>query len=245
MSAPAAPVRIVVADDHQIVRSGFTGLLGTQPDFTVVGTAEDGAEAVRVCRQTCPDVVLMDVRMPGVDGIEATRQLIGAAGDGPAGDGPAGDGPAGDGPRIVILTTFDLDEYAFGALRLGASGFILKDVQPSEFVRAIRSVADGDAVIAPSVTRRLLNAFAHQIPDPQRADRADHPGLGQLTAREREILTELAGGYSNAEIAERLFVAEATVKTHLGRVLAKLGLRDRVQAVVYAYEAGLVERRTS
>jgi DNA-binding NarL/FixJ family response regulator len=144
----------------------------------------------------------------------------------------------------LILTTFDLDEYAFGALRLGASGFILKDVLPAEFVRAIRSVADGDAVIAPSVTRRLLDAFAHQIPDPQRAGGTAHPELDQLTAREREILTELAGGYSNAEIAGRLFVAEATVKTHLGRVLTKLGLRDRVQAVVYAYEVGLVGPRS-
>jgi DNA-binding NarL/FixJ family response regulator len=168
----------------------------------------------------------MDVQMPGMDGIEATRAIVAAE----------------PRSRVLILTTFDLDEYAFGALRLGASGFILKDVLPSEFVRAIRSVADGDAVIAPSVTRRLLDAFAHRIPDPHRADRA-RPGLDQLTAREREILTELAGGYSNAEIAERLFVAEATVKTHLGRVLTKLGLRDRVQAVVYAYEAGLVDRR--
>ncbi len=142
------------------------------------------------------------------------------------------------GSRVLILTTFDLDEYAFGALRHGASGFILKDVLPSEFVRA---VADGDAVIAPSVTRRILDAFAHQLPDPQRAVGACHPELGQLTAREREILTELAGGYSNAEIAQRLSLAEGTVKTHLGRVLTKLGLRDRVQAVVYAYEAGLVD----
>ena len=225
MSAPLQRVRIVVADDHQVVRAGFAGLLGTQPDFTVIGTASDGTEAVRTCRELRPDVVLMDVRMPGMDGIEATRAIIATE----------------PRSRILILTTFDLDEYAFGALRLGASGFILKDVLPSEFVRAIRSVADGDAVIAPSVTRRLLDAFAHQLP--QRPAEVTYPELSQLTAREREILIELAGGFSNAEIAQRLFVAEGTVKTHLGRVLTKLGLRDRVQAVVYAYEVGLVGRR--
>jgi DNA-binding NarL/FixJ family response regulator len=170
----------------------------------------------------------MDLRMPGMDGIEATRAIT----------------MTEPRSRILILTTFDLDEYAFNALRLGASGFILKDVVPAEFVRAVRSVADGDAVIAPSVTRRLLDVFAQKIPDPQGADDGSHPELDQLTTREREILVELAGGFSNAEIAERLFVAEATVKTHLGRVLAKLGLGDRVQAVVYAYQVGLVDRRS-
>jgi DNA-binding NarL/FixJ family response regulator len=201
-------------------------VLEEEPGIVVVGEACDGAAAIDLVGRRHPDVVVMDVRMPGMDGIEATRAIIAAE----------------PHSRVLILTTFDLDEYAFGALRLGASGFILKDVLLSELVRAIRSVADGDAVIAPSVTRRLLDAFAHQIPDPQRANRA-HPEVDQLTAREREILTELAGGFSNAEIAERLFVAEATVKTHLGRVLTKLGLRDRLQAVVYAYEAGLVGRR--
>jgi DNA-binding NarL/FixJ family response regulator len=202
-------------------------VLEEAPGIAVVGEASDGAAALDLARRRHPDVVVLDVRMPGMDGIEATRAILAAE----------------PRSRILILTTFDLDEYAFGALRLGASGFILKDVLPSEFVQAIRSVADGDAVIAPSVTRRLLDTFAHQLPDPQRTDRA-HPELGQLTAREREILTELAGGFSNAEIAGRLFVAEATVKTHLGRVLTKLGLRDRVQAVVYAYEAGLVDPRS-
>jgi DNA-binding NarL/FixJ family response regulator len=191
------------------------------------GEASDGAAALHLVSRCHPDVVVMDVRMPGMDGIEATRAIIAAE----------------PRSRVLILTTFDLDEYAFGALRLGASGFILKDVLPSEFVRAVRSVADGDAVIAPSVTRRLLDTFAHQIPDPHGPAETSHPELDQLTAREKEILTELAGGFSNVEIAERLFLAEATVKTHLGRVLAKLGLRDRVQAVVYAYETGLVSRR--
>ena len=220
-------ISVILVDDQPLLRKGFRMVLEEEPGIVVVGEASDGAAAVDIVGRRHPDVVVMDIRMPGMDGIEATRAILGTE----------------PRARVLILTTFDLDEYAFGALRLGASGFILKDVPPSEFVRAIRSVANGDAVIAPSVTRRLLDAFADQIPDPQRADGAAHPGLDQLTAREREILTELAGGFSNAEIAERLFVAEATVKTHLGRVLTKLGLRDRVQAVVYAYEAGLVGRR--
>jgi DNA-binding NarL/FixJ family response regulator len=217
------PISVILVDDQPLLRKGFRMVLEEEPGITVVGEASDGAAALDLVTRRHPDVVVMDVRMPVMDGIEATRAILAVQ----------------PRSRILILTTFDLDEYAFGALRLGASGFILKDVLPSEFVRAIRSVADGDAVIAPSVTRRLLNAFAHQLPNLQRADQA-HPELGQLTAREREILIELASGFSNAEIAERLFVAEATVKTHLGRVLTKLGLRDRVQAVVYAYEAGLV-----
>jgi DNA-binding NarL/FixJ family response regulator len=224
--AGSDPISVILVDDQPLLRKGFRMLLEEEPGIVVVGEASDGAAALDLVSRRHPDVVVMDVRMPGLDGIEATRAIIATE----------------PRSRILILTTFDLDEYAFGALRLGASGFILKDVLPSEFVRAIRAIADGDAVIAPSVTRRLLDAFAYQLPDPQRAERA-RPGLDQLTAREREILTELAGGYSNAEIAERLFVAEATVKTHLGRVLTKLGLRDRVQAVVYAYEAGLVDRR--
>jgi DNA-binding NarL/FixJ family response regulator len=228
---PAAGVRAVISvilvDDQPLLRKGFRMVLEEEDGIVVTGEASDGAAGLELARRCHPDVVVMDIRMPGMDGIEATREILAAE----------------PGSRVLILTTFDLDEYAFGALRLGASGFILKDVLPSEFVRAVRSVADGDAVIAPSVTRRLLDVFAHHIPDPQRPGPAAHPELDQLTAREREILAELAGGFSNAEIAERLFVAEATVKTHLGRVLTKLGLRDRVQAVVYAYEAGLVDRR--
>ena len=224
----ADPISVILVDDQPLLRKGFRMVLEEEAGIVVVGEASDGAAAVALVARRRPDVVVMDVRMPGMDGIEATQAILAAE----------------PRSRVLILTTFDLDEYAFGALRLGASGFILKDVLPSEFVRALRSVADGDAVIAPSVTRRLLNEFAHQFPDPQRAGQA-HPELDQLTAREREILIELAGGFSNAEIAERLFVTEATVKTHLGRVLTKLGLRDRVQAVVYAYEAGLVNRRSS
>ena len=215
-------ISVILVDDQPLLRKGFRMVLEEEEGIDVVGEASDGAAGFDLVRLRHPNVVVMDIRMPGMDGIEATRAIMETE------------------PRshVLILTTFDLDEYAFGALRLGASGFILKDILPSEFVRAIRSVADGDAVIAPSVTRRLLDSFAHKIPNPQRASR---PELDQLTAREREILIELAGGYSNAEIAERLFVAEATVKTHLGRVLVKLGLRDRVQAVVYAYEVGLVD----
>jgi DNA-binding NarL/FixJ family response regulator len=229
VNAPQAgddPIAVILVDDQPLLRKGFRMVLEEEEGIDVVGEASDGAAALDLARRRHPDVVVMDVRMPGMDGIEATRAILSAE----------------PRTRILILTTFDLDEYAFGSLRLGASGFILKDILPSEFVRAIRSVAGGDAVIAPSVTRRLLDTFAHQIPDPQRPE-ASHPELSQLTAREREILTELAGGFSNAEIAQRLFVAEATVKTHLGRILTKLGLRDRVQAVVYAYEAGLAGRR--
>jgi DNA-binding NarL/FixJ family response regulator len=221
------PISVILVDDQPLIRKGFRMVLEEQAGIVVVGEAADGAGALDLVGRCRPDVVVMDVRMPGMDGIEATRAIIAAE----------------PHSRILILTTFDLDEYAFGALRLGASGFILKDVLPSELVRAIRAVADGDAVIAPSATRRLLDAFGQQLPDRQSAGAAAHPELDQLTAREREILIELAGGLSNAEIAGRLFVTEATVKTHLGRVLAKLGLRDRVQAVVYAYEAGLVDRR--
>jgi DNA-binding NarL/FixJ family response regulator len=218
------PISVILVDDQPLLRKGFRMVLEEEPGIVVVGEASDGAAALDVVSVRHPDVVVMDVRMPGMDGIEATRAIV----------------TTEPRSRVLVLTTFDLDEYAFSALRLGASGFILKDVPPAEFVRAVRSVAKGDAVIAPRATRRLLDAFAHKIPDPLGAG-ASHPELDQLTAREREILVELAGGYSNAEIAERLFLAEATVKTHLGRVLAKLGLRDRVQAVVYAYEVGLVD----
>jgi DNA-binding NarL/FixJ family response regulator len=222
MSTPTAPVRIVVADDHQIVRNGFAGLLGTQPDFTVVGTAEDGTEAVRVCKETSPDVVLMDVRMPHMDGIEATRQLT---------------SPGGDGPRIVILTTFDLDEYVYDALCAGASGFLLKDVTAEQLFEAVRVIAAGEALLAPTVTRRLISEFARQRP---RTDNSRAARLATLTPRETQVLRLVAEGLSNPEIAARFTVTEETVKTHVSHILAKLGLRDRTQAVVTAYETGLV-----
>jgi DNA-binding NarL/FixJ family response regulator len=223
MNAPAAPVRIVVADDHQIVRSGFAALLSTQPDFSVVGIADDGAEAVRVCRETSPDVVLMDVRMPGMDGIEATRLLT----------------SADSGPRVLVLTTFDLDEYVYDALRAGASGFLLKDVTAERLFDAVRVIAEGEALLAPAITKKLIIEFARQRPRP--VDSAHGPGLlGALTPRETEVLRLIAGGLSNPEIAKRLVVTEETVKTHVSRVLSKLGLRDRTQAVVAAYESGFV-----
>ena len=215
-------IGIVVADDHEVVRAGFAALLDTQPDFTVLGTAADGAEAVRVCRSTRPDVVLMDVRMPGTDGIEATRQLA---------------LEAEHSPRVLILTTFDLDEYVFDALRAGASGFLLKDVTAERLFEGVRVVASGDSLLAPGITRRLISEFAQQRPAA-----ASHPPatLGALTPRETEVLKLMAEGLSNLEIAARLVVTEDTVKTHVSRTLGKLGLRDRTQAVVTAYESGLV-----
>ena len=221
-------IGIVVADDHEVVRAGFAALLDTQPDFTVLGTAADGAEAVRVCRSARPDVVLMDVRMPGTDGIEATRQLA---------------QDAGHTPRVLILTTFDLDEYVFDALRAGASGFLLKDVTAERLFEGVRVVASGDALLAPGVTRRLISEFARTRPNPAGAgadSAADSAALRTLTPRETEVLRLVAAGLSNAEIAARLVVTEDTVKTHVSRTLAKLGLRDRTQAVVTAYESGLV-----
>ncbi len=217
-----SPVGIVVADDHEIVRDGFARLLATQADFAVLGTAVDGADAVRVCRQVRPDVVLMDVRMPGVDGIEATRQLAGP-----------------DGPRVLILTTFDLDSYVYDALAAGASGFLLKDVTAERLFEAVRVIAAGEALLAPTVTRRLIGEFAsrHRTPDPAPAR------LATLTPRETQVLRLVAEGLSNAEVAGRLVVTEETVKTHVSRVLNKLGLRDRTQAVVTAYETGLVVPR--
>jgi DNA-binding NarL/FixJ family response regulator len=214
-------IGVVVADDHEVVRAGFAALLDTQPDFTVLGTAADGAAAVRACRELRPDVVLMDVRMPGTDGIEATRQL-------------AVDDFA---PKVLILTTFDLDEYVFDALRAGASGFLLKDVTAERLFDAVRVVAAGEALLAPAVTRRLISEFA-RIRRP--APAAAAPVLAALTPRETEVLRLVAEGLSNPEIASRLVVTEETVKTHVSRVLAKLGLRDRTQAVVAAYESGLV-----
>jgi DNA-binding NarL/FixJ family response regulator len=199
-------------------------ILEEQAGITVVGEAADGDEALRLCQQLEPDVVLMDVRMPGTDGIEATRRIVEEV-------------PA---TRVLVLTTFDLDEYAFGALRYGASGFLLKDVRPVELADAIRAVASGDAVVAPRVTRRLLDAFATKLPDPRGGGQREDPALERLTGREREVLVRVAEGLSNAEIAEALVVSEATVKSHVGRILSKLGLRDRVQAVVFAYQAGVV-----
>jgi DNA-binding NarL/FixJ family response regulator len=219
-------IRIVVADDHEVVRTGFAALLDTQPDFTVVGTASDGAEAVSVARELRPDVVLMDVRMPSTDGIEATRQL-------------AGSGP--DGPRILILTTFDLDEYVYDALCAGASGFLLKDVTAEHLFDAVRVIAAGEALLAPTVTRRLISEFALMRP---KADAYSAAALAALTPRETQVLRLVAEGLSNQEISARLVVTEETVKTHVSRVLSKLGLRDRTQAVVTAYESGLVVPRS-
>ena len=215
-------VSLVVADDHEVVRAGFAALLDTQPDFTVLGTASDGGEAVLLCRELRPDVVLMDVRMPSLDGIEATRQL-------------AGTGESG--PRVLILTTFDLDEYVFDALRAGASGFLLKDVTAERLFDAVRVVAAGEALLAPAVTRRLISEFTRLRPA---KDAAPAAALGALTPRETEVLRLVAEGLSNPEVAQRLVVTEETVKTHVSRILAKLGLRDRTQAVVAAYESGLV-----
>ena len=222
MSGPAPAVQIIVADDQQVVRAGFAALLGTQPDYTVVGTACDGTEAVRLCRELRPDVVLMDVRMPGMDGIEATRKLANLA---------------HDGPRILILTTFDLDEYVYDALRAGASGFLLKDVTAERLFDAVRVVAAGDALLAPAITRRLISEFARLQPQPAIPSRET---LAALTPRERQVLRLVAAGLSNQEIAAQLVVTEETVKTHVSRILNKLGLRDRTQAVVTAYESGLV-----
>jgi DNA-binding NarL/FixJ family response regulator len=224
-------IGIVVADDHEVVRAGFAALLDTQPDFTVLGTAADGAEAVRICRSARPDVVLMDVRMPGTDGIEATRQLA---------------LDAEHSPRVLILTTFDLDEYVFDALRAGASGFLLKDVTAERLFEGVRVVASGDALLAPGVTKRLISEFARVRPNPSAAvsgagaGAATSAALRTLTPRETEVLRLVAAGLSNAEIAARLVVTEDTVKTHVSRTLGKLGLRDRTQAVVTAYESGLV-----
>ena len=217
-------IRIVVADDHEVVRAGFAALLATQPDFTVLGTASDGAQAVVACRELEPDVVLMDVRMPVMDGIEATRRL--AADPAPV-------------PRVLILTTFDLDEYVFDALRAGASGFLLKDATAERLFEAVRVVAGGEALLAPAITRRLISEFA-RIRPPAGPAAAVPAALAALTPRETEVLRLVAEGLSNPEIAARLVVTEETVKTHVSRVLAKLGLRDRTQAVVAAYESGLV-----
>jgi DNA-binding NarL/FixJ family response regulator len=214
-------IRVLLVDDQALVRGGFRLILDTREDLEVVGEAEDGREAVELARRLHPDVILMDVRMPNVDGVEATRRLT----------------ALGEPARVLILTTFDLDEYVYEAIRAGASGFLLKDVQPTQLVDAVRVVAAGEALLAPTVTRRLLDHFAGQLPGATKAP----PELARLTERELEILTLLAEGLSNAELAERLFLSETTVKTHVSSVLRKLELRDRVQAVVLAYKAGLAQ----
>ncbi|MEV7570436.1 response regulator transcription factor [Streptomyces tanashiensis] len=217
---------VLIADDQPMQRFGFRMLLESQDDMTVVGEASNGTEAIRLVDRHHPDVVLMDIRMPGLDGIEATRRIV----------------AAGDRTRILIVTTFDLDEYAYDGLRAGASGFLVKDAEPEELLAGIRAVAGGDAVVAPSLTRRLLDAYIHHLPPttaPAPAP-AEDARLAALTDREREILTVIGKGWSNTEIAERLHLAESTVKTHVGRILAKTGTRDRVQAVILAYDTGLV-----
>jgi DNA-binding NarL/FixJ family response regulator len=214
-------IRVLICDDQPLVRAGFRTILGSKRDMEVVGEAENGAEALALAERRRPDVILMDIRMPVLDGVEATRRLV----------------AAGTAARILVLTTFDLDEYVHAAIRAGASGFLLKDVTPAKLLEAIRIVADGDALLAPSVTRRLLERFATTLP----AGEASGDALAELTSRETEVLRLLAGGMSNAEIASELVVSEATVKTHISSVLRKLGLRDRVQAVIVAYESGLVK----
>ncbi len=213
-------IRVLICDDQALVRSGFRAILGARAEIEVVGEAENGADAIALAERRSPDVILMDIRMPVLDGVEATRRLV----------------ASGSPARILILTTFDLDEYVHAAIRAGASGFLLKDVTPAELVDAIRIVASGEALLAPSVTRRLLERFATTLPVGDQSSDA----LAELTARESEVLRLLAGGLSNAEIAAELVVSEATVKTHISSVLRKLGLRDRVQAVIFAYETGLV-----
>jgi DNA-binding NarL/FixJ family response regulator len=215
---------LLLADDQELMRMAFRMVIDTQPDMSILGEATNGREAVAAAERLRPDVVLMDVRMPEMDGVEATRLIV----------------QSESCARIIILTTFDLDEYVYSALRAGASGFLLKDTPPADLLSGIRAVASGDAVVAPSVTRRLLSTYAHRLPVAPRPDQAQHEHLALLTAREHEVLLLLAASLSNAEIAERLVLSEATVKSHVGHILSKLGLRDRVQVVVFAYETGLI-----
>jgi DNA-binding NarL/FixJ family response regulator len=215
-------LRVAIVDDQQLVRAGFRMILEAEDDLEVVGEAGDGIAAVDLVRRTEPDVVLLDVRMPHRDGIQATRDIV----------------ASGSGTRVVILTTFDVDDYVFAALRAGASGFLLKDTPPEDLVAAVRTIAAGDALLSPTVTQRVVTAFVEGVAVGEAFTEPDE--LASLTEREREVLMLLARGRSNAEVATALFVSETTVKTHVGRILAKLGLRDRVQAVVYAYEHGVV-----
>jgi DNA-binding NarL/FixJ family response regulator len=221
MTDGTRPVRVLLADDQPLLRTGFRMVLGAESDLDIVGEAGDGAEALELSRRLLPDVVLMDIRMPRMDGVAATRAIVDAR------------LPV----RVLILTTFDLDEYVLGALRAGASGFLTKDVPADDLVNAIRTIAAGEAVVAPRILKRLLDTFAGSLPEPQAAP---PKRLDTLTEREREVLVQVARGLSNAEIAKALTVSETTIKTHVGHVLTKLGLRDRVQAVVLAYETGLV-----
>jgi DNA-binding NarL/FixJ family response regulator len=216
--------RVLVADDQALLRHGLQMMIDAQPDLQVVGQAADGAEAVELVARLSPDVVLMDIRMPRMDGVEATRRICGSAGS--------------VGPKVIVLTTFDLDEYVVGALSAGASGFLLKDAPPADIISGIRVVTAGNALLAPSVTRRLLDRFATR---PQITNMAPPAGLDLLTDREREVMGLVVRGLSNAEICRELYLSEPTVKTHVGRILMKLGVRDRVQLVVLAYERGLVE----
>ncbi|WP_128381707.1 response regulator [Streptomyces cavernae] len=227
---------VLIVDDHALQRFGFRMLLESQDDLAVVGEAGNGAEAVRLTAELHPDVVLMDIRMPGLDGIEATRRIV----------------AAGDRTRVLILTTFDLDEYAYAGLRAGASGFLIKDAEPEDLLSGIRAVASGDAVVAPSLTRRLLDAYVQHLPaspicqgtpDGEPPAPEPDPRVTTLTDREREILTVIGRGWTNAEISAHFHLAESTVKTHVGRILAKTGSRDRIQAVIVAYDAGLVRPR--
>jgi len=217
-------VRVLIVDDQALVRAGFRMILESEPDVEIVGEASDGAEALEAARDLSPDVILMDIRMPNLDGLEATRRLL---------EEP------GDVPRVLMLTTFDLDEYVYEALRAGASGFMLKDTPPEQLVDAIHVVARGDALLSPTITRRVIEEFIRRPPSTIPMTRPAK--LDELTARELEVLGFMARGLSNAEIATDLFVSETTVKTHVARILMKLGLRDRVQAVVFAYESGLVQ----
>jgi DNA-binding NarL/FixJ family response regulator len=226
IGSQASPIRVLIADDQGMVRTGFSVFLGAQPDIEVVGEAADGAEAVRKAAELRPDVILMDVRMPVLDGLAATKQIL---------DGGTGTSPEAS-PKVLVLTTFDLDDYVYEALRAGASGFLLKDASAQQLADAVRVVARGDALLAPGVTKRLITEFA-RLGAPRAPRRAN---LAELTERETEVLSLVAQGLSNAEIAAHLVVSEQTVKTHIGRILSKLRLRDRAQAIVYAYENGVV-----
>ena len=222
----STPIRVLIADDQPMVRAGLRMILELEPDIEIVGEASDGNEAVAVAAATEPGVILMDVRMPNLDGLEATRRIVGSR---------------EDGPRVLILTTFDLDVYVYEALASGASGFVLKDIEPEKLVDAIRVIANGEALLSPTVTKKLIEEFVRRPPDVVRPSPRE---LEQLTAREAEIMALVARGLSNAEIAAHAFVSEPTVKTHVARILMKLGLRDRVQVVVYAYEHGLAKPGT-